>query len=112
MNRRGMRTVEVDENRRELSPHGTLMLPLQINHDDLSAFLGGGIICHWHEELEFSIVLQGTARYVLGKGKLQIEVLQNLDRVAPAGALLVAAWPRIEGATGLPARVLAITPKK
>ena len=37
---------------------------------------------------------------------------QNLDRVAPAGALLVAAWPRIEGATGLPARVLAITPKK
>lgn len=29
-------------------------------------------------------------RYVLGKGKLQIEVLQNLDRVAPAGALLVA----------------------
>ncbi len=51
-------------------------------------------------------------RYVLGKGKLQIEVLQNLDRVAHAGALLVAAWPRIEGATGLPARVLAITPKK
>ena len=46
-----------------------------------------------------------------GKGKLLIEVLQNLDRVAPAGALLVAAWPRIEGATGLPARVLAITPK-
>lgn len=29
-------------------------------------------------------------RYVLGKGKLQIEVLQNLDRVAPAGALPVA----------------------
>ncbi len=50
-------------------------------------------------------------RYVLGKGKLQIEVLQNLDRVAAAGALLVAAWPRIEGATGLPARVVAITPK-
>ena len=49
MNRRGMRTVEIDENRRELSPHGTLMLPLQINHDDLSACLGGGIICHWHE---------------------------------------------------------------
>lgn len=51
-------------------------------------------------------------RYVLGKGKLQIEVLQHLDCVAPAGALLVAAWPRIEGATGLPVRVLAITPKK
>ena len=50
-------------------------------------------------------------RYVLSKGKVQIEVLANLDKVAPAGALLVAAWPRIEGATGLPVRVFAITPK-
>ncbi|MCH4178384.1 MAG: cyclase family protein [Megasphaera sp.] len=50
-------------------------------------------------------------RYVLNQGKIQIEVLNNLDKVAPAGALLIAAWPRIEGATGLPARVFAITPK-
>ena len=50
-------------------------------------------------------------RYVLSKGKVQIEVLANLDKVAPSGALLVAAWPRIEGATGLPVRVFAITPK-
>lgn len=48
-------------------------------------------------------------RYVLEKGKLQIEVLRNLDQVAPAGAVLIAAWPRIQGATGLPARVWAIT---
>ena len=48
-------------------------------------------------------------RYVLEKGKLQIEVLCNLDKVAPAGAVLFAAWPRIEGATGLPARVWAIS---
>ena len=48
-------------------------------------------------------------RYVLEKGKLQIEVLCNLDQVAPAGAVLIAAWPRIEGATGLPVRVWAIT---
>ena len=34
-------------------------------------------------------------RYVLCQGKLQIEVLQNLDKVAPAGALLFASWPRI-----------------
>lgn len=51
-------------------------------------------------------------RYVLGAGKLQIEVMANLDRVAPTGALLIAAWPNIEGATGLPVRVFAITPKQ
>lgn len=48
-------------------------------------------------------------RYVLSLGKLQVEVMQNLDKVAPAGAILFAAWPRFKGATGLPVRVWAIT---
>ena len=48
-------------------------------------------------------------RYVLDKGKLQVEVLCNLDKVAPAGAVVMVSYPRIEGATGLPARVWAIT---
>lgn len=48
-------------------------------------------------------------RYVLSRGKLQIEVLCNLDQVPPAGAVLVAACPNIRGATGLPVRVWAVT---
>lgn len=47
-------------------------------------------------------------RYVLAKGKLQIEVMRNLDQVPAAGAVLVAAWTRLEGATGLPVRAWAI----
>lgn len=50
-------------------------------------------------------------RYLMSKGKLQVEVMTNLDKVAPAGALLFVAWPNIKGATGLPARLVAITPK-
>ena len=50
-------------------------------------------------------------RYVLSQGHVQIELLDNLDKVAPAGAILLAAWPNIEGATGLPVRVVAVTPK-
>ena len=50
-------------------------------------------------------------RYVLSQGKLQIEVLQNLDQVPPAGAILVAAWLRLEGANGMPVRVWAICPE-
>ena len=50
-------------------------------------------------------------RYLLEKGKLQIEVLKHLDKVPAAGALLFCAWPRIEGATGLPVRVWAICPE-
>ena len=48
-------------------------------------------------------------RYVLNKEKLQVEVLCNLDQVQPAGAVLIVSYPRIENATGLPARVWAIT---
>ena len=48
-------------------------------------------------------------RYVLEKGKLQVEVMCNLDQVAEAGAVVIVAYPRIEKATGMPARVFAIT---
>ena len=50
-------------------------------------------------------------RYLLSKGKLQVEVMTNLDKVAAAGALLIVTWTNIKGATGLPARLVAITPK-
>ncbi len=49
-------------------------------------------------------------RYVLSRGKLQVELLCNLDQVAAAGAVVLVSYPRIEGATGLPARVWAVTP--
>lgn len=47
-------------------------------------------------------------RYILDKGKLQVEVMCNLDQVPPAGAIVIAAFLPIEGATGLPVRVWAI----
>ncbi len=47
-------------------------------------------------------------RYVLEKGKIQVEVLRNLDKVPAAGAVMFVAWPRIQGANGLPVRAWAI----
>lgn len=47
-------------------------------------------------------------RYILAKGKLQVEVMCNLDQVPPAGAIAIAAFLPIEGATGLPVRMWAI----
>ena len=48
-------------------------------------------------------------RYVLEQGKLQVEVLCNLDQVPAAGAVVFVAWPRIADAVGLPVRVWAVT---
>ena len=47
-------------------------------------------------------------RYVLSHGKVQIELLKNLDKLPPVGAVLFASWPNFKGANGLPCRVFAI----
>ncbi|NJQ04596.1 cyclase family protein [Streptomyces lonarensis] len=46
--------------------------------------------------------------YVLGRGRWQIELLANLDRVPEAGAVVVASWPKPRGGSGFPARVVAL----
>jgi kynurenine formamidase len=48
--------------------------------------------------------------YILGLNHYQIEMLANLDQVPEAGALVMVTWPKPEGGTGFPARVIAILP--
>ena len=48
--------------------------------------------------------------YLLGLNHYQIEMLANLDQVPEAGALVFVSWPKPEGGTGFPARVVAIAP--
>lgn len=54
--------IKVDENQRELVSHGTAQFPLEIHHDHLNHFSERYIRCHWHEELEISVVLSGAVR--------------------------------------------------
>ena len=48
--------------------------------------------------------------YILGLNHYQIEMLADLDKVPEAGALVLVSWPKPEGGTGFPARVIAIVP--
>jgi kynurenine formamidase len=60
-----------------------------------------------------SLVDQGKVpaeAYVLARGRWQIELMANLDRVPTRGALIVAAWPKPKGGSGFPARCFAIVP--
>lgn len=50
----------------------------------------------------------GLERYVLSCDRWQIEVMTNLDKVPPAGALIMATWPKPKDGSGFPARVVAI----
>ena len=76
---------------------------------------GRNAAANGHETLDTDASREAAAaedlaceRYVLEQGKLQVEVLCNLDQVPAAGAVIFVAWPRIEGATGLPVRVWAL----
>ena len=48
--------------------------------------------------------------YILGLNHYQIEMLANLDQVPESGAIIIVMWPKQEGGTGFPARVIAIAP--
>jgi kynurenine formamidase len=50
-------------------------------------------------------------RYVLVNGKLNVELLKNLDKVPPTGAIVFLTFPNIKNGTGFTSRVFAITPK-
>ena len=45
---------------------------------------------------------------ILGAGKYGVELMANLGRVPPAGATVIVGAPKHDGATGGPARVLAL----
>ena len=76
-----------------------------------------GIAANGHETIDTDASVAAeragdlaAERYVLSHGHVQIELLANLDQVPATGAILFASVPRIDGATGLPARVWAVVP--
>ncbi len=76
----------------------------------------GAIACG-HETIDtdpgraLSLTGEGALeRYVLGRGRWQIELMAGLDQVPEAGAILVASWPKAREGSGFPARAFAIVP--
>ena len=47
-------------------------------------------------------------RAILAANRFQIELMDNLDQLPATGAVIFIAYPRIEGATGLPVRAWAV----
>jgi kynurenine formamidase len=64
-----------------------------------------------HESLDTDITdKMESETYVLQKGRYQIEVMANLDKVPATGALIVVTWPKVKDGLGFPARAFAILP--
>ena len=70
-----------------------------------------GIVANGHEALDTDTTEKMLSEtYLLEKGHYQIEVMANLDKVPPKGALIVVTWPKVKQGLGFPARAFAILP--
>jgi kynurenine formamidase len=70
-----------------------------------------GVTAIGHESLDTDVTdKMESETYILHAGHFQIEVMANLDKVPPTGALIVVAWPKVKNGLGFPARAFAILP--
>jgi kynurenine formamidase len=70
-----------------------------------------GVIATGHESLDTDTTdKMESETYLLQHGHYQIEVMTNLDKVPPTGALIVVTWPKVRKGLGFPARAFAILP--
>lgn len=65
LNKEKERTV-TNQNLQEMRQHGTKDFPLGIYLDDLSEFEEGRIPWHWHEEIQFDLVVEGQIQFQVG----------------------------------------------
>ncbi len=70
-----------------------------------------GVTAIGHESLDTDTTdKMDSETYILRKGRYQIEVMANLDKVPATGAWIVVTWPKVRNGLGFPARAFAILP--
>ena len=70
-----------------------------------------GVTATGHESMDTDTTdKMDSETYILRHGHYQIEVMANLDKVPPTGALIVVSWPKVRNGLGFPARAFAILP--
>jgi len=70
-----------------------------------------GVVATGHESMDTDTTEKmDSETWLLQHGHYQIEVMANLDKVPPTGALIVVSWPKVKKGLGFPARAFAILP--
>jgi kynurenine formamidase len=70
-----------------------------------------GVTAIGHESMDTDTTdKMESETYILQHGHFQIEVMANLDKVPPRGALIIVTWPKVMDGLGFPARAFAILP--
>lgn len=70
-----------------------------------------GVTAIGHEAMDTDTTQKmDSETWLLKHGHFQIEVMNNLDKVPPTGAVIFVTWPKVQNGLGFPARAIAILP--
>lgn len=62
----------IDENLKELTKHRTIMLPIACYETTINKNVHGYIPLHWHEELQFVLIIKGEAIFQINEERIII----------------------------------------
>lgn len=97
---------------KEKNPHGDAMFPLEVHEYETDVRLQQRLNCHWHEELEFLVVTEGSANFSIDAQSFRVTagelVFVNSNRLhsatvadgGPFGFFAVVFSPALLGSYG------------
>lgn len=70
--------ISVDERGMETIRHGSVGFPMKVYTDDFEKYDIGYIRWHWHNEIEFAVVLQGEVEFFTGEQSICLQEGEGL----------------------------------
>ncbi len=66
------KNIYIDKNQRELKQHGTIDFPFKIGEENILEYDNKRFNCHWHKEIEITLVYQGKMVYKVNEKEFTI----------------------------------------
>ncbi|WP_010530203.1 AraC family transcriptional regulator [Lentibacillus jeotgali] len=72
------KNIEVGENLKELTSHRTISLPIACYETVIRQNIQGYIPLHWHDEIQFVLVVKGEANFQINEEKIELREADGL----------------------------------
>lgn len=67
-----MKNFVIDQNLKELTEHRTVELPVACYKTTINQNINGYIPLHWHDEIQFVLILKGIALFQINEEKIEV----------------------------------------